>query len=121
MKIKPEGSPVHIVIADHDVDWMMGICQELAGHSQLKEVGFAQTGSALMERVENMAVEVVLTEYSLPDTTAAEIAVKLSDSSKVAVFAVTKSLTTQIEQTAQGKGVVEVFSKDNLDPIQIAD
>ena len=44
---RPEGSPVLVVVSDHDQDWMMEVANELALHPQIRVVGFAKQEKTL--------------------------------------------------------------------------
>lgn len=113
--MKSEGSPIQIVIADHDSNWMMDTVQDLNTHHQIKVTGFAQSGEAAIERASSMAADAVLMNYSMPDLTAKEVATKLAeDSPGTAVFAVSDSITAQLVQTAKAAGVVEIFPRSEF-------
>jgi cellulose biosynthesis protein BcsQ/CheY-like chemotaxis protein len=113
---KFEGTQVHIVMADHDSSWMMESAQELNLHPQLKVIGFAQNGRTLLERIRGMEIDAVLTEASLPDMTAGEIAREVS----LPVFAVTYSMSKNLIQELKSMGVKEVFSKSEFDAEEVA-
>lgn len=116
-----EGSAVQLILADHDIDWLMETAQELSSHSQLKVVGFAQDGDTLVEHVINMDADAVLMDFTIPGSSAGEIARKLADDSPdTAVFAVTDSITMQLKETAKSDGVIDVYDKDKADINQIA-
>lgn len=116
-----EGSAVQLILADHDIDWLMETAQELASHPQLKVVGFAQDGDTLVEHVINMDADAVLMNFTIPGSSAGEIARRLADDSPdTAVFAVTDSLTMQLREAAKSDGVIEVYDKDRADINQIA-
>ena len=120
--MKPEGSPIQIVIADHDSSWMMDTVQDLNTHHQIKVTGFAQSGKAAIERASSMAADAVLINYSMPDLTAKEVATKLAeDSPGTAVFAVSDSITAQLVQTAKAAGVVEIFPRNEFSPRETAE
>lgn len=121
MKNKIEGSPVLLILADHDVDWLMQTAQELSFHHQLKVVGFAQNSETLVDHVINMAADAVLMNYAIPNTTAGEMARRLQDEAPgVSVFAVSDSLTPQLRDSAKSDGVVEVYDKHTFDAREIA-
>lgn len=116
MKNKIEGSPVYIILADHDVEWMMQAAQEISSHPQVKVIGFAQDGTTLVERAVSMMADAVLMNFSIQGASVNDIAAKLADESPgTAVFAVSDSITMQLEEMAKSAGVVEVFDKNNLD------
>lgn len=122
MLAKVESAPIHLVLADHNTDWMMKVTQDLAAHPQVKVVGFAQNGATLVERATNMVADAVLMNYSLPDMSAIEIARKLAeDSPGTAVFAVADTLSMQLLQTAKANGVVEIFLKEGFVAREAAD
>ncbi len=116
------GSPVNIVLADHDRDWMMTAAAELAQHPQVKVVGFAQTGQACIDRAASLAADAVLAEYALPDMTASELATALSEASPgTAVFAISSAITGQLVMTAKTKGVADIFPKEGFVAREIAE
>lgn len=115
MQSKSEGSAINICVADFDTIWMMEITQDLQTDNQIKVIGFAQTGQALIERVVQMNADAVLMTYALPDITAAEVAKRLAEESPgTAVFAVSSSITAQLVQTAKAVGVIEIFPKEGF-------
>lgn len=110
--MKTEGSPIQVVVADHDSAWMMDTAQDLNTHHQIKVTGFAQSGEALIQRAASMAADAVLMNYSMPDLTARDVVLRLAeDSPGTAVFAISDSITAQLVQTAKAAGVVEIFPK----------
>lgn len=122
MNTKIEGSPVCLVLADHDSGWMMEAAQELSVHPQIKVIGFAQNGKTLVERATDMVADAVLTDMSLPDMMATEATQRLAeDSPGTAVFCVTNSMSASLVQAAKSAGIVEVFPKDNFVAREVAD
>jgi MinD-like ATPase involved in chromosome partitioning or flagellar assembly/CheY-like chemotaxis protein len=120
--VKIEGSPVQIVVADHDIDWMMDATQELNLHHQVKVTGFARSGEDAIERASLLAADAVLMNYSMPDLTAKEVAARLADASPgTAVFAISDSVTAQLVQTAKAAGVAEIFPKSEFVAREVAE
>ena len=116
MREKIEGTPIYVILADHDTDWMMQVAQDISAHHQVKVVGFAQDGETLVDRVINMMADVVLMNYLIPDVSASDIAKQLADKApEVSVFAVSDSLSLQLEEMAKSSGVVKIYDKNNLD------
>lgn len=113
--MKIEGSPVQVVLADHDSNWMMDVAQDLSTHHQIKITGFAQSGEALIQRASSMAADAILMNYSMPDLTAKEVASRLAEESPgTAVFAVSDSVTAQLIQAAKAAGVAEIFPRSEF-------
>lgn len=108
--MKLVGESVHIVVCDHDPNWMLEVTQELNAHPQIKVVGFAQNGNMLLERVRNMDVDAILTEASLPDMMITEIAEQLP----IPVFGVSRSVSEGLIRTSKSKGVVDIYPKDEV-------
>jgi pilus assembly protein CpaE len=114
-RTKIEGSPVHLVIVDHDMAWTIETQIQLGSHPQLKVIGFAQNMATALERAVSMEADAVLTEFSMPDGTASELAKRLAeDSPGTAVFSVSSSISATLVQSAKAAGVVEIFPKQGF-------
>lgn len=122
LESKSEGAPVNLVVADHDMQWMMGVVEGISKHPQIKVVGFAQRGEDVIDRAVSLVADAVLMEYALVDMTAGEVAVKLAEKSPgTAVFALSASLSMQLIQQAQAKGVIEIFDRNTFSAREAAE
>lgn len=122
MKERIEGTPVYLIVADHDPGWMMEVAQNISSHPQVKVVGFAQDGDTLIDRVVNMMADAVLMNFVVSNATANDVARKLADKAPdVAVFAVSDSLTPQLEEMGKSNGIIRVYDKNNLDISAVAE
>ncbi|MHB1418658.1 MAG: nucleotide-binding protein [Bacillota bacterium] len=124
MQLRQEGSPVNLVLADHNTAWMMEVASDFGNHPNVKVIGFAQSGQAALDRVVSMAADAVLMEYGLPDLTASEVAQSLAkDAPGTAIFAVasSNSISMQLVQSAKAMGVVEIFPKESFVAREVAE
>ncbi|MBZ4688073.1 MAG: septum formation inhibitor-activating ATPase-like protein [Clostridiales bacterium] len=113
--MRNEGEAVSLVLASLDADFMMDLTQGLQEHPQIKVIGFAQNGSAAIDRASKMAADAVLTEYALTDITANEMAKRLAEESPgTLVFAISENITAQLVQSAKAVGVKEIFPKNGF-------
>lgn len=113
--MRNEGEAVSLVLASMDTEFMMDLTQGLQEHPQIRVIGFAQNGSAAIERAVKMAADAVLTEYALIDITANEIAKRLAEESPgTLVFAISENITAQLVQSAKAVGVREIFPKNGF-------
>jgi len=121
MEFKAEGTPVNIVLGDIDVNWLMELSQLLSTNPKIRVIGFANSGSAVIDRASSMAADAVIINYSMPDMTAIEITKKLAeDSPGTAVFVMSSTLSTQLVMSAKSAGIIEVFDRNNFIPQEVA-
>ena len=121
MEFKAEGTPVNIVLADMDVNFMMTLSQELMINPKIRVAGFATEGADLIERATSLVADAVLVNYSMPDMTAVDIVKELAENSPgTAVFVMSGAISAHLVMSAKSIGVVEVFDRNNYNPSEVA-
>lgn len=121
-KKKPQGSIIHVVIGDYEIDWLMNVSQEINLHPQVKVVGFAQNGKMLIDLAKEMKADAIIVDSAMPDITIRQIALELEEElPTVPIFAISHSNEDGYIRELRALGATEVFPRKNFNPQKVAE